>query len=555
MKLRAKFNLIFAVWIPVLLAGLGFALVILRDLALGPELTRNTFFSFTMIVSAVLLMLFALGVLLLTDILRPLGLLMHAVQEVADGKTDVDIPISTTDEFGILAKNFKRMAATIQTRQQELEIEKARLETEVFRRTADLCDINESLRSEQDELLRMTQMKDSLESRLRQSQKMSTIGTLAGGIAHDFNSILTSIVSYADMAIYETPQDSPTYPMLENLMRGTMRAQHLVKQILLFSRQMKPEKKYFECRMVLEEAVTLLKASTRKEIRLHQKIEAESTRIHGDPTQIFQVIMNLGTNAAKAMKDCEQGDVYFSIDTVELKDEDVKVYEKMKPGMYVRIRVQDQGIGMDADTVERIFDPFFTTADVGGGTGLGLSVVHGIVQDHGGDISVVSHLGQGATFTVLLPAAAAESGVKQSPPEMLTEKKHILLVDDEADLAFLIKKMLERFGYDITVRISPLEAMEVFNSRPDRFDLVITDFKMPLMTGVQLACELRNLSKDIPILLMTGFSEILDQKILEEADISSVIRKPVVAADLNETIQGVLNIQRQSNSNSTQGES
>lgn len=543
MKLRAKFNLIFAVWIPVLLAGLGYALVILRDLALGPEVTRDAFFSFVIIVSAVLLMLFALGVLLLTDILRPLGILTHAVQEVADGKTEVDIPISTTDEFGILTKNFNRMAATIHTRQQELEIEKARLETEVFRRTADLCDINESLQSEQDELVRMTQMKDSLESRLRQSQKMSTIGTLAGGIAHDFNSILTSIVSYADMALYETPKESPTYPMLENLMKGIMRAQHLVKQILLFSRQMKPEKKNFECRLVLEEVITLLRASIPKGIKLNQVIRSQKTPLHGDPTQIFQVVMNLGTNAAKAMKHCDAGEINFILESIDLREEDVKIYEKMKPGPYVKLSVEDHGTGMDAEIIDRVFDPFFTTADVGGGTGLGLSVVHGIVQDHGGDISVKSKLGMGSVFTVLLPLVSQADGIKGFSTESLNMKKKILLVDDEADLAFLIKKMLERFGYDITVRISPLEAMEVFNAKPDRFDLVIVDFKMPIMTGIQLAIELRNQSKDIPILLMTGFSEVLDSDLLDTAKIDIIIRKPIVASDLNETIKKVLKIE------------
>jgi len=326
-----------------------------------------------------------------------------------------------------------------------------------------------------------------MEIQLRQAQKMESIGTLAGGIAHDFNNILFPIIGYTQMLLDDAPTDSPSKPRLDKIYSATMRAKDLVQQILTFARQDNSELKVMKIQFIVKEALKLIRSTIPATIQIIQNIDPECGKIKADPTQIHQIIMNLATNAYHAMEE-RGGELKVTLQPIEFGKQDVLNLD-MVPGTYICLTVADTGIGMHKDLKEKIFDPFFTTKKKGKGTGMGLSVVHGIVKNIGGSISAYSEPGKGTEFHVYFPLekSSFKKQKKQAQEVIQGGTEQILLVDDDDALLTMEKEMLERLGYQVTSRISSIEALEAFRVNPNKYDLVITDFAMPGMAGDKLA--------------------------------------------------------------------
>ena len=386
-----------------------------------------------------------------------------------------------------------------------------------------------------------------LERELRQAHKMEAIGTLAGGIAHDFNNILMAIIGYTEMALYKIPEGTtPVRRDLEQVLKAGYRARDLVNQILTFSHQSDQERKVIDIVPTVKEALKLLRSSLPSTIEIRQDIAIPSEKgvILANPTQIHQVLMNLCTNAAHAMRD-KGGILSVSLSGIEADTYLVSRYPDLKQGPYVRLTVGDTGHGVDPSILERIFDPYFTTKGPGEGTGMGLAVVQGIVKRHGGMITVHSELGKGTTFHALFPRIEQEIVPETTVAEALPSgNERILFIDDEEPLVDLGKGMLESLGYSVTTKTSSLEALEAFRAKPDAFDLVITDVTMPAMTGIELAKELMAIRPDIPIILCTGFSELINEKRAKEMGIQEFVMKPFVIGKHSKTIRKVLEQKR-----------
>jgi PAS domain S-box-containing protein len=379
-----------------------------------------------------------------------------------------------------------------------------------------------------------------IEEQLRQAQKMEAIGTLAGGIAHDFNNILAAIMGYTEMSLIALRSKGDVSNNLAQILKSSNRAKDLVKQILAFSRKQQKERKPVNLYSIIQEVTRLLRASIPTTIEIRQDVQDVSCMVDADPTQIHQVLMNLAANASQSMEE-NGGVLAIGIAPVVLSAQDAEHYPDLLPGQYVRFTVSDTGSGIDPLIIHRVFDPFYTTKAVGRGTGMGLSVAHGIIKDHGGSITVYSEPGQGTTFHVLLPRIA-----NGSTEDSETEKKtpggieKILFVDDEDVLVDLGHRMLTGLGYTVISRHSSLEALEAFKAAPHTFDAVITDQTMPNMTGFELAQELMRLRPDIPVILCTGFSERVSEEKARDAGIKAFIMKPVNIRELGETIRKVL---------------
>jgi len=380
-----------------------------------------------------------------------------------------------------------------------------------------------------------------LEHQLRQSQKMEAMGTLAGGIAHDFNNILFPIIGYAEMTLYEMPEDSLTRRNLKELLKAANRAKGLVRQILTFSRQTEQERKPLEMQPIIKEALKLIRASLPTTIEIRQSIATETGLVSIDPTQIHQVVMNLCTNAFHAMQ--EKGGVLgVTFEEVEINSEGLSACVDLSPGTYLKLTVSDTGHGMDREVMDHIFDPYFTTKSPGEGTGMGLAVVHGIVKSHGGKISVYSEPDVGTTFIVYLPRVDTASEASETPPTEMIPRgtESVLFVDDESQVIGMVKQMLESLGYYVTAYPSSLEAFEEFCMEPEAFDLVITDQTMPNMTGMELARKLMGIRPDIPVILCTGFSELVNEEKAKAIGIRAFVMKPLVIRDFAITVRKVL---------------
>jgi len=383
--------------------------------------------------------------------------------------------------------------------------------------------------------------KISLENQLRQAQKMEAIGTLAGGIAHDFNNILGVIIGRAELSQLDLSKNDPAYQNIIEVVKAGSRAKDLVKQILAFSRQAKQERRLIQPGIIIKEALKMLRSSLPSTIEIRQNIAAESGVILADPTQIHQILMNLCTNAYHAMEKTG-GVLTVSLAAIEFDPSGTDRETELAPGKYLQLMVSDTGYGIESHIMERIFDPYFTTKKPGEGTGLGLAVVHGIVNSHGGSILVESEIGKGTTFRVLLPKSedAGKTTEIEDYIPIPPGNERILFVDDEKDLADTTRMMLERLGYQVTVRTSSVEALELFRTQPGAFDLVITDLTMPIMTGADLAKELMRIRPDIPILLCTGFSELISEEKARHMGIKEFVMKPIVMRDMAEIIRKVI---------------
>jgi PAS domain S-box-containing protein len=379
-----------------------------------------------------------------------------------------------------------------------------------------------------------------LESKLLQAQKMEAIGTLAGGIAHDFNNILFPIVGFAEMAMYDLPEDSPLRENLNEILQGATRAGELVKQILTFSRQSNRELKPLELQLVIKEVLKLSRSTLPSTIQIIQDISANCGQVVADSIQIHQIIMNLITNSFHAMQDTG-GKLEVTLKEVELETVDLKG-KAIPPGSYACLTVADFGIGMQKAVLERIFDPYFTTKEKDDGTGLGLSVVHGIVKGYGGDISVYSEPGVGTTFHIYLPIIKTKLKMKKkkTTASCMGGKERILLVDDEEPIIRMEKQLLEGLGYRVIAENSSSHALELFRSDPGKFDLVITDMTMPDMTGEGLSQKLLEIRPDIPIIICSGFSDKINGEKAAAIGISGYIMKPMIMSELDRKIRNAL---------------
>ena len=378
-----------------------------------------------------------------------------------------------------------------------------------------------------------------IQAQLQQAQKMEAIGTLAGGIAHDFNNILSAVIGYTEIALADVPEDTSQHRNLQEVLKAGSRARDLVKQILTFSRQTEQELKPVQINQIIRETLKLLRASLPTTVKISHDIQSDSAAL-ADPTQIHQVIMNLFTNAAHAMRP-SGGQLKIELSDVLLGGSFIEQHPYLSPGEYIKLRVIDTGHGMEKAILERIFDPFFTTKERGEGTGMGLAVVLGIVKSHGGTITVESELGKGATFNVFLPVILQEVDHDiQTKAPIQTGTERILFIDDEKSLVDLGQQILERLGYDVTIRTSSVEALELFMEQPQKFDLVITDMTMPNMTGDELAAKLMNIRADIPVILCTGYSERISRERAHGLGIKEFILKPIVMRELAKTVRSVL---------------
>ncbi len=382
----------------------------------------------------------------------------------------------------------------------------------------------------------------ALEEKLYQSHKMEAMGTLAGGIAHDFNNILASILGFASL-IKEESADSPALKgYVSQILKSGNRAKELVKQILAFSRKKHGQKlETMQPQILIKEILQMLRSSLPSTIEIIGKIDSSCNWILADPTQIHQVVVNLFNNAFQAMEN-EKGIIYVELSNVVLKEEDLQGETDVSPGNFVEFVVQDNGSGMDKDIIKNIFEPYFTTKEVGKGSGIGLAVVHGIVKNHGGLVRVKSEVAKGSTFRVYFPAKDRIEPIviPDEEEKLLKGTERILVVDDEEMVVNYMEEFLKLQGYNVTSHTSSVDALNDFVSRPQEFDLVITDQTMPKMTGMELSKKLMEVRYDIPVILCTGYSSIVDEQKAKSIGIKRFAMKPVEMQDLFKIVREVI---------------
>jgi len=378
-----------------------------------------------------------------------------------------------------------------------------------------------------------------LENQVNQSQKMQAIGTLAGGIAHDFNNILSAIVGYADLTLEDLPQGDPTTDNLCQIITAADRAKALVQQILTFSRQSEANIQLLSPRSLTREVVKLVRSTISPLIQVEESIAAADCKIRIDAGQYYQVVMNLLVNAGYAIGD-RQGRIKVSLNSASIADSD-QALVGLKPGGYVVLTVEDNGCGMAEDIRKRIFEPFFTTKPLDKGTGMGLAAVHGIVTEAGGQIRVESEPGEGSRFDIFLPhAEAAPITHLENEAFWRMGSERIMLVDDDEGQNELLAKVLTQHGYKVTSVKSGDTALALFEKYSDEFDVLITDYRMPGMTGEMLAKRVKAHKPDLPVIVCTAYYNRFDEANAKAAGVASVLRKPVVMWDLNRALSQVL---------------
>jgi signal transduction histidine kinase/CheY-like chemotaxis protein/PAS domain-containing protein len=381
--------------------------------------------------------------------------------------------------------------------------------------------------------------KEKVERELRQAQKLESIGTLAGGIAHDFNNILSSILGYTELALEDVEKNSVVENNLQEVYNAGNRAKNLVKQILAFARQSGDEIKPIQVDVITKEVLKLIRSSIPTTIEIKQTIESNAL-VMGNSTQIHQILMNLCTNAAHAMEE-EGGILEVGLKDAFIDKNNMIKNLELRPGNYLEMKVSDTGVGISENDIESIFEPYFTTKGPGEGTGMGLAMVYGIIETYGGTISVDSNFGQGTVFTIYLPTTKRSKELRPyESGDLPCGSERILLVDDEAPIANIGSQVLKRLGYNVSIRTSSLEALELFSSKPNDFDLVITDMTMPNMTGDILSKEMMDIRPDIPIILCTGYSKRISEGRVNDIGIKAFAYKPFVKADLAKTVRKVL---------------
>lgn len=476
--------------------------------------------------------------------------LISGAETVGLGNLEHKIGLRTQDELGSLSRSFDAMTDSLRittvsrdalaqevTRRKEIEEELRKTHEELELRVRERT---EELRNAYEKLIKESADRKRAEEQLRQSQKMEALGTMAGGIAHDFNNVLAAVIGFTQLVMDDVPEGQPRHH-LEQILKAGLRGRDLIRQMLTFSRKNEQERQPLRLSNVIEETMGLLRASIPSTIDVRMSIKSESGFILANPVQIQQIIMNLCNNAADAMR--QEGGII----SIELSDfaapRDGNV-PGLAPGSYMRLSVCDTGEGIPPELLDRIFDPFFTTKEPGRGTGLGLSVVHGLVSTHNGAITVKSSPGRGTEFAVYF-IEAEETPMQEEEEETDIPAGHerILFVDDEEILVEMGKAMLEGLGYRVTGETSGAEALNVCRKDPDGFDLIITDQTMPGTTGLKLAEEVRSL-REIPVILVTGFSQLVDATSAEAAGVNTFMMKPLTRSELSRTIRRVLDTEK-----------
>ena len=520
--------------------------------------------NYTYYAGLILVLFFGFTIFRLRFVLASItGWLIVVLYQIAAINADTPMIMFINNNFFFVGANFLGMYACYSREMNErtnfylgrlldIETEKVNaanreLENRVKERTVQLEKSNIDLLNEIEAHKQAEKEKKLLESELRQAQKMQAIGTLAGGIAHDFNNILFPIFAYVQMAINETSNDPKIQRYLMRVMGSAERAKDLVQQILMFARKGDQEKKPLYIHHITKEALKLLRASIPTNIEIKQHIAKRSDPILGSPIQLHQVIMNLCTNAYHAIREKETGCIDIRLFEQIIDQSNISQFPNIRDGKYICMTVKDTGVGMDDVTRQQIFDPFFTTKEPGEGTGMGLSVVHGIVIDHGGYIYVQSDKNVGTEFHVLFPSI--DSPVVNDKQEISLESfrgngEHILLVDDELDVVKALEHMLKKLGYKVTSQLSSTKTLEIFNQNPDCFDLLLTDQSMPLMTGLVLSKKILDIRPNLPVIVSSGYSNQLTQEIIEGTGIKDIILKPVTLRELGEIIKRHIGCQK-----------
>lgn len=385
--------------------------------------------------------------------------------------------------------------------------------------------------------------RERLESQLVQARKMEAVGTLAGGIAHDFNNILTVIIGFTELALSGAKKETPQHEYISEVLVAGNRAKDLVSQILTFSRQARKNLNPVHVQPIVSEALRLLRASLPATVEIVQNLESEAM-VKGDPIQIQQALMNLCMNAGYAMK-AKGGRLGVELNEATLDSAQASLFPEITPGRYLRLTVSDTGVGMSNEVLERIFEPFFTTKSKGEGTGLGLSVVHGIVNGHKGAIRVSSKPVEGTVCRIYLP-------ITEERPERETVDgedvpigtEHVLFIDDEKSIIKMAEQQIRSLGYEVTTSNSSIEALELFEKRSGEFGLVITDMTMPHTKGDELAGKLLAIRPDIPVILCTGFNSNIKDDRAKEIGVRAVLQKPILKRDLAVKIREVLDSEK-----------
>ncbi|OGR20018.1 MAG: hypothetical protein A2X81_12170 [Desulfobacterales bacterium GWB2_56_26] len=383
-------------------------------------------------------------------------------------------------------------------------------------------------------------VRNNLEKQMRQAQKMEAIGTLAGGIAHDFNNILASIFGFAEAAKMRYARGQSVESYFDEILDAGLRARSLIKQMLTFSRQTEVKKQAICLGPIIKETIKFLRASLPAMIEIKRTFQVDDGTVWADTTHIHQIVMNLCTNSAHAMR--QRGGVLEILLAEIVVAGENDGFDRLAPGSYMKLSVIDNGHGISPEIQERIFEPFFTTKTRGEGTGMGLAVIHGLVSDMGGAITVESQPGQGTVFHVFLPKLAGESRDGQGIPRrsLKAGSAEILLVDDEEGFVRTGKEILEQLGYTVVTAADGLTAFRIFKEDPARFDLVVSDVAMPKMTGLELTKKIKMMNPRIPVILTTGFKEGIDDEMKQNLDICAILLKPMLARELTEAIQKAL---------------
>jgi PAS domain S-box-containing protein len=389
-------------------------------------------------------------------------------------------------------------------------------------------------------IIRDISKEKNLQAKLNQAQKMESIGTLTGGVAHDFNNIMGIILGNTELALEDVPKLNPAYSNLEEIKTASRRATNIVRQLLSFSRIVEKEMQPIEIGPIIKDGLKFLRSTIPTTIDIEQNIQLTNDTILADPTQINQILMNLCINASQAMEQTGGG-IKVIVEKVILDDNSAKNYPGFKSGDHIKIMINDTGPGIDPKIIDQIFDPYFTTKEVGKGSGMGLAVVHGIVKSHNGAIAVDSIQGKGTKFIILFPLTTEKPMLETKAEQKISRgNETILFVDDEISITKMVKRMFERLGYKVETTTSPEEAFERFRSNPDHFDLVISDMTMPQMTGVELSEKLMDIRKNIPIIVCTGNSTLVNEEKAKELGLAAYVMKPIDMQETAQTIRKVL---------------
>ncbi len=384
-----------------------------------------------------------------------------------------------------------------------------------------------------------------LENQLAHAHKMESIGTLAGGIAHDFNNILHMILGNSELATKDIPKSSAAWSKIEQIKSASLKASGIVNQLLRFSRNTEPEFKAINAVSVIKEVVKFLQSTIPASIEINTRLPDTDITILADHVQIYQVLLNICTNASQAMEETG-GLLTITAQNVSLGKKEVKRHPDLSVGDHIKITIEDTGPGIPHDITDKIFDPYFTTKEIGKGSGLGLAIVHGIVQSHNGIILLENQINQGAVFTVFFPMIDGHPTMEVEPLNQLpTGTENILFVDDEPIIVDVSQQTLEHLGYKVEVRLNPREALDLFQKDPTAFDLIITDMTMPGMSGAELSKKILGIRPDMPIIICTGHSSLIDEKMAEDMGIAAFVMKPVEMQKIARTIREVLDRKKQ----------